>query len=191
MRKNLKRTNKFILISFLVLTLTYCASLGNKTIYNTLDQENNRKIAKIILLEPNQKNIDFYKRSTSDFYYDELEKVFRSYQIETFRMNSIKVDFDSITSDNKFQISTHQDCDYFLIGKITRLTMMGRTRDFEVEYKLISSIDYKLKYYSRFSTTFGQTYVVVPGAGLPSEEQIMRDAIKSGLHNIERDVLKK
>jgi len=191
MKNNLKRINRFILISFLASALSCCASLGSKTMYNTLVSAEKGKIKKIILLKPSQINIDFYKESTSEFYYDELERILKNYMIETSKIDSVKIDFDSITSENKLQISTQKECDYFLIGKITRLILMGRTRDFEVEYKLISSSDYKLKYHSQFSTTFGKTYMVAPGIGFPSEEQIMRDAIKSGLYNIERDILKK
>jgi hypothetical protein len=62
------------------------------------------------------------------------------------------------------------------------------TRDFRVDYKLVNPLDGKLKYHSCYSTTFGKTYTIVPGSGLPSEEQLMRDAIKLGFQNIKRDI---
>ena len=178
-------------ILILPLVIYSCASLGSKTIYNGLGQGSKTQINKIYLTKPTEINIDFYKESSADFYFDELERVLSQYNIAVIKSDTTISNFDSINSNSKLKISNASDCDFILIGRVTRLTAMGQTRDYKVEYKLVNPTDYNLKYYSKYSTTFGKTNVVVPGAGFPSEEQLMRDAIILGLHNIERDIFKK
>ena len=182
-----------LIIKLLGLTLVVCscASLGSKTLYNSFDAGVNTRISKVYVTKPNQINIDFYKESGSDFYFDEIERLLKNYNIAMVKSDTSILNFDNISSDSELKITGASDCDYILIGKITRLTMMGQTRDFKVEYKLVNPLDNKLKYYSKYSTTFGKTYVIVPGGRIPTEEQLMRDAIKSGFNNIEKDILKK
>jgi hypothetical protein len=165
--------------------------LGSKTLYRSPDLGTKMRISKIYVIKPNQINTDFYKESWAVFYFDEIGKILKNFDIEMIKSDTTILNFDNITSDSDVKISKAQYCDYILLGKVTRLTMMGHTRDFEVEYKLVNPLDNKLKYSSKYSTTFGKTYVILPGGGLPSEEQLMRDAIKLGFSNIERDVLKK
>jgi hypothetical protein len=182
-----------LIIRLLILALIVgsCASLGTKTLYNSFDSNVNLTISKVYVTKPNQINIDFYKESGSDFYFDEIERILKNYNIAIVKSDTTILNFDNISSDSVLKISKASDCDYILLGKVTRLTMMGQTRDFKVEYKIVNSLDSKLKYYSKYSTTFGKTYVILPGSGIPTEEQLMRDAIKLGFSNIEKVVLKK
>lgn len=186
--KRIKEILRFLIFSLVICS---CASLGSKTIYNNLDQGVKTRINKIYITRPTQINIDFYKESGTDFYFDELDRVFSQYNISVIKSDTTISDFDNIKSDSKLKIPKASDCDFILIGRITRVTAMGQTRDYKIEYKLVKPADNNLKYYSKYSTTFGKSYVIVPGVGLPSEEQLMRDAIKLSLHNIERDLLKK
>ena len=173
------------------LIVSSCASLGTKTLYNNFDPKVNLTISKVYVTKPNQINIDFYKESGSDFYFDEIERILKNYNIAIVKSDTTILNFDSISSDSELKITKASDCDYILLGKVTRLTLMGQTRDFKVEYKLVNPLDNKVKYHCKYSTTFGNTYVIVPGGRLPTEEQLMRDAIKLGFSNIEKVVLKK
>jgi hypothetical protein len=191
MRIRLKRIKEAIGILIFQFVICSCASLGSKTIYNSLDQGSKTRINKVYVIKPTLINIDFYKESSADFYFDELKKILGQYNIAVIKSDTTISNFDNIKSDTELKISKASDCDFILVGRVTRLTALGQTRDFNVEYKLVKVTDNNLKYYSKYSTTYGKTYVVVPGVGLPTEEQLMRDAIKLGIHNIERDIFKK
>lgn len=184
-----RKIAKAIVIMTLPFIFSSCASLGSRTLYNSFDQNYKSTISKIYITTPDQVNIDFYKASTPEFYFEELEKIFNTYNIEVIKSDSL-IDFDKISADNSFKLPGAITPDFILCSKITRMTAMGRTRDFSVEYKLLTPNDFKLIYHSKYSTTFGQTYVIVPGSGLPSEEQMIRDAIRLGLNNMEKDILK-
>lgn len=173
----------FILIPYL---LTSCSTLGSKTLYNGFKKENEISITRVTLTPPIKNNVDFYKESLDKFYFDEMEGIFKGYEIETTR-SEFSIDFDDIKIESAGFLVT----DIIICCKITRLTALGKTRDYLVEYKLYDPKESKLLYHSKYSTTFGQTYVVFPGSGLPSEEQLIRDAIKNGLTKIRKDILEK
>jgi len=190
--KTIKETIKKLLgLLCFTLLLSSCASLGSKTLYSGLNSESKIKIEKILLIKPVLLNVNFYEESAADFYFKELQEQFDNYNIKVIKSNSTISDFDNIKPETEIQINEDSDCDYILIGRIKRLTVMGQTTDFRMDYKLIKSSDKKLVYSSKYSTTFGNTYVVVPGVGLPSEEKLMRDAIRLGLHNLKKDILNK
>jgi hypothetical protein len=186
------KTSKTISILVVIassIIISGCAALGSKTIVNSFDQNKILRNSKILLVQPEQENIDFYAQSIPNFYFAELEKLLYPYNIEVLKSEE-QVDFDKVNGDIKLNLSETYSADYILYCKIIRLTAMGKTRDYEVEYKIVDFQSNTLMYHSKFSTTFGQTYVVVPGSGLPSEEQLIRDAIKKGFQKIEKDLLK-
>ena len=174
----------------IIFSLNSCASIGTRIIQNDYNKDHKPNIEKIYLVKPDLINIDFYKQSSTDFYFDELDRILKKYNIESIKMDASILNFDSVRYDKDLNIQNVSNTDYILVGRITRIVVMGRTRDFKIEYKLIDPNDNNTKYYSKYSTTFGKTYVMVPGVGLPSEEQLMRDAIKSGIHSFEKKLLK-
>ena len=186
MRKMNQSIKKLLGLLCLTLVLSSCASLGSKTLYSGLNSESKIKINKILLTQPVLLNGNFYEESVNDLYFRELQRQLENYNIEVINSDLVVNDFDNIKPETEIRINQDSDCDYVLIGRITRLTVMGQTSDFRVEYKLIKSADRKLVYSSKYSTTFGSTYV-----GLPSEEKLMRDAIRLGLYKLKEDILNK
>lgn len=173
----------------ITIIMSSCASLGCRTIYHNFEKNRNNDIKKIYVMKPVLENVDFYKESASDFYFYEIEKILEKHAIEFVKGKSLNTSFKDISANDGLTFFTPIDCDYILVGKITRVTSMGMTSDFKVEYKLIDTSDHMLKYHTKYSTTFGKTYIILPGNnGFPSEETLMRDAVRLGMHNMEKNI---
>jgi hypothetical protein len=84
----MKTITKILGLSFLTLFICSCASLGTKTIYTAGDLAVGGKINKIYVIGPTLVNIDFYKSSTSDFYFNEVERVLKEYNIDIIKADT-------------------------------------------------------------------------------------------------------
>lgn len=191
MNKFYKITTQITIYILIALFMYSCASLGSKTLYNNLRTNDELEIKTICLVKPTFENFDFDNNDADNYYFEEVTNSLKEEGIDVQTDKSTEIEFDNFDNTSTFLKTSSIKCEYILSGKVERLTSMGMTRDFKVEYKLISSIDGKLKYHSKYSTTFGKTYVITPLSGWPTEEQLMRDAIKLGLRNLRKEILNK
>lgn len=182
------RTLLYVIIT---LTIISCASLGSKTLF--LNQhyqlQNGTKIsiAKPTLIRVTQP-------------IDEVQDIIKTIVSNELKQNNIVCeslvedvpDFDDIQPDKDLSIPSSITSDYILVAKLERLVAMDITRDYKASYKLISVKDKKLVFYSKYSTTFGATVVVLPGIkDYPNTDQIMLIGITSGLHELKKKMIKK
>ena len=174
---------KWIIIFIIPLVLS-CASLGSKVLY--LDRDITiKQPTKILLAKPTL--VDFVSSQDENYSYLEklLEEELASYNISFEKCDIDYQDFDSIgESIIDYNILSGE---FLLFTKLIRLTAMGQTRDYIVEYKLVSTLDNKLKFHSKYNTTAGATVVVVPGIkNFPNDDEMLAIAIRSGLHEFKK-----
>ena len=183
--------NRIIFVFFISLITFSCASLGSKTLY--LDKDVTlMKPTKILLVRPTLVNCI----GGQDENYNSIEKLLKlelkPYSISVEKCNIDYQDFDKIGQGSNFAGDNISNGNFLMFTKLTRLTAMGQTRDYKVEYKLVSIIDNKLKFHSKYNTTVGATVVVIPGIkDFPNADQMMATAIRSGLHEFKKKLLTK
>jgi len=180
----------FVLFTISLFTFS-CASLGSKTLY--LDKYVTIKTpTKILLVRPTMVNCI----GGQDENFNCIEKLISlelaPYNISVKKSNIDYQDFDKIGQVSTFAGGNISNGDFLMFSKITRLTAMGQTRDYKVEYKLVSIFDKKLKFHSKYNTTVGATMIVIPGIkDFPNTDQLMAIAIKSGLYEFKKKLLTK
>lgn len=182
---------KLLLFTSILITIISCASLGSKTIYHA-DNISILKPTKILLIMPTLINPDENAGKTFETLKQQLSLELAPFEITFEKTNDSFQNFEEINPDETIKSETKYDADFLLFTKLIRLTAMQQTRDYKVEYKLVSLTDCKLKFYSKYNTTLGSTVVVVPGIKeYPTSEHIMIMAIRSGLHEFKKKLLQK
>ena len=183
---------KWIIVAFVIPTmLLSCASLGSKTLY--LDKNTTIKTpTKIALMRPTLVNCIVEPDENYNFLEELLGLELAPYDISLEKCNIDYLDFDSIGQGSTSVDYGISNGEFLLFTKLTRLTSMGQTRDYKIEYKLVSILDNKLKFHSKYNTTAGATVVVIPVIKeYPNDDQAMAIAIRSGLYEFKKNLLSK
>ena len=181
----------FILWIVIPLLTVSCASLGSKTLY--IDKEVSiTKPTKIVLPKPIFINCIGGLEENYSCVEKYINLELTPYNISVSKTDFEYKDFDKIGYDTTNTSYGPSDADFLMFAKVTRLTAMGQTRDYKVEYKFVSTKDNKLKFHSKYNTTVGATVVVLPGIkDFPNTDEMMAIAIRSGLYEFKKNVLKK
>ena len=165
----------------ILITMSSCASLGTKTIYEIPEYREKIKKSKIIIFSPEL--IGFKNNEinlTTNNYFKVLTEFCNSKNISYSIFKDTYIEFDSINFDNDL-IYNDVDAKYMLVGQVQPIVVLGQRGDIKVNYKIYEITNKKLVIHTRFNTAFGKTYFLF----IPTYDKIVKDAIKSGLHNID------
>ena len=180
-----------IFLGGVLLAIVSCASLGSKTVYNA-DNFSISNPAKILLAKPLLVDCTGSEKETYFLLNDLIAKELNPFGITIDTSSAKFIDFDNVIADQPIEFENVYNANYLLLTKIKRLTAMGQTRDYKIEYKLVTFADNKLMFHSKYSTTFGATVVLIPGiTDFPNSNQMMATAIRSGLYEFKKKLSNK